>query len=351
MKESKVLRPLSYMELSTFFDEMSIILKSGISSIEGISIIEEETKDLEGQALLHIIMEETQNTGSLYEGLLASNVFPKYALDMIHIGEISGRLDEVTASLAAYYYHENDLKKAIKSAVTYPLTMIVMMGIIIGVLLAKVMPVFNQVFVQLGSEMSGLSKSLLNFGEVISRYAAGIIIIAVILLLGLFLMTRSQKGQEKLKDFASRFVLTKDLSERIALSRFASGISMALKSGIDTDEGLSLAASLVDHPIISKKIRQCQEDIAEGSDFADAVHKYHIFSGLSERIITIGSKSGVMDEAMEKLSVQYDEETNDQIAHLLGIIEPTLVIVLSIIVGMILLSVMLPLMGIMSSIG
>jgi type IV pilus assembly protein PilC len=141
------------------------------------------------------------------------------------------------------------------------------------------------------------------------------------------------------------------ISENIARARFASGMSLALSSGLDIDRGLTLVAALSDHPVLSPKITQCQQLIMEGTDFAKAVSDTGIFSGVYARMLSVGFKTGSTDEVMEKIARQYETEIETKIQNTIAVIEPTLVAVLSIIVGIILLSVMLPLAGIMANLG
>ena len=344
-------KPLTNMEISTFCDQMAMILKSGISTIEGISIMSEDMADSSGKALLNKIYEDLEASGNLSQAMDISGVFPDYVLNMVNIGEQSGRLDEVMASLALHYQREENLSGSIKNAVTYPLIMIGMMIIVIAVLIVKVLPIFNQVFIQLGSEMTGFSRGLLNMGAVISRYSIVFIAIVCLLVVLLVYLSKSKKGRAFMVRFTIKFFATKDLREKIAVSRFASGMALTLKSGLDTDQSLDMIESLVGHPGLQSKIRQCRELTSEGMNFPDALAKSKIFTGIYAKMISIGFKSGVMDEVMSKAADQFDDEIQTRVSRMVSIIEPTLVAVLSIIIGLILLSVMLPLMGIMSNIG
>ena len=124
-----------------------------------------------------------------------------------------------------------------------------------------------------------------------------------------------------------------------------------LASGLDTDQSLDMVHKLIDNEFIQEKITACKGYINEGVGFAESMVKADIFTGIYARMISVGFKTGSVDTVMKKLAERYEEEVDSHIAGIISILEPTLVAVLSIIVGMILLSVMLPLMGIMSSIG
>ena len=163
---------------------------------------------------------------------------------------------------------------------TYPLIMIGMMIIVIAVLIVKVLPIFNQVFIQLGSEMTGFSRGLLNMGAVISRYSIVFIAIVCLFCCTSGLPEQIQKGRAFMVRFTIKFFATKDLREKIAVSRFASGMALTLKSGLDTDQSLDMIESLVGHPGLQSKIRQCRELTSEGMNFPDALAKSKIFTGI-----------------------------------------------------------------------
>lgn len=345
------MKVLSNKELSTFCSQMALILRSGISSTEGLSIMLEDAPQEEGQQILKTVLEQIEQTGCLWTSLEEARVFPKYLCDMVEIGEQAGRLDDVMSALAAHYEREDAISKNIKSAVTYPLVMIVMMLAVVLVLITKVMPIFEQVFEQLGTGLTGISRSVMSFGQVLNRYALVFIVIAVFIIVLFFYFSCTEKGRESLKNLAGRFFLTKGLSEKIAAARFASGMSLALSSGLDTDQSLEMVSRLTDHPVMQEKIKTARDLIAEGTGFSEALSQANIFSGLYVRMINIGFRTGAMDDVMRQIAVQYDEEVNERITGIVSKLEPTLVAVLSVVVGMILLSVMLPLMGIMSSIG
>lgn len=318
----------------------------------------EDTPEGDGTVLLKGMIATMEETGSLYEALITSKVFPPYLCSMVQIGEQSGRLDDVMASLSEHYHREEEMARNIKSAVTYPLVMLGMMMVVIFVLIVKVLPVFNEVFRQLGTGLTGISGTILSLGNTISRYAALLVILAVLLVILAVLLATvflyfafTAKGRHQIGSFARSFFLTKNLMEKIACSRFASGMYLSLSSGLDTDQSLEMVSRLVEHPVIQAKIKQIQELILEGTSFADAVTKSSIFSGIYTRMVSIGYKTGSMDDVMKQISVQYDEEIDARMTDLVAKLEPTLVAILSIVVGLILLSVMLPLMGIMSNIG
>ena len=345
---NKNLTPLSNTEAAAFCSQMAIILKSGISSIEGVSIMLEDSKNPEEKELLSQIHETLMHTGILYESLSETKAFPDYLLHMVQIGEQTGKLDEVMESLADYYEKEANLAQTVKNAVTYPFIMIIMMVLVIVVLVTKVMPVFNQVFRQLGSEMTGFSRAVLNAGEFMNRYSIIFICMFAVIILGILYIMKSAKGQRIFRRFLDKFTNTRALSEKIAAYRFSNGMALTLSSGLTPEECLNLTVELTEQGAFRNRLEQCRESVSQGEDLCDTLLQNAIFSGIYARMAAIGSRTGVLDEVMKKIARQYEEDIDTRIAGIIATVEPTLVIVLSVIVGVILLSVMLPLISIMA---
>lgn len=342
-------KKLTNNELVSFGTQMGMVIHAGIPVEEGISIMIEESKDDEEKQMLQIIYEQLQTGESFFEALKKTQKFPDYVLNLVEIGEQSGRLDEVMTSVAKYYETQESISKSIKSAVTYPIMMVIMMGVIIFTLIIKVMPVFNQVYEQLGTSMSGMAAVTLQMGLTLSRYNLVFLAILVILILAFLYFRFTKKGRQMALNLASHFKMFRQITDQIALARFADGVSMALKSGLDTDDSLKMLYSLVENERLQEKIKACQSLSDEGELFSVAMNKALIFTGMQARMLQIASQTGVMDEALEKVADQYEEEAFSKIQSMISMIEPTMIIIVSIVVGMILLSVMLPLVGIISN--
>lgn len=326
---------LSNLELAEFCNQMSMILHSGISALEGLNLLLEDSQTDSEKSLLTQMITEMENTGNFYTSAASSNVFPEYALHMFKLGEETGTLDDIMEALAVHYTREENLSGMIRSSLVYPCIMIGMMAVVIIVLLVKVMPVFNQVFQQLGQEMTGFSASLLALGETLSHYSIAFIVIIAIIVILLLLGRKHLPFQKKIQ-------------ENMSACRFAGGLSIALKSGMTPEQGLELASNLVENPSYNDKITNCKTMLENGSSLSDAFQKSHIFTGSYARIAHLADKTGTMDEALAHIAEEYEYATNNKITNIIAKLEPTLVIALSVIVGVILFSVMLPLLGIMS---
>lgn len=350
VKQTKQHKMLGFSQLNIFCEQIAMVLTAGISVYEGICILHEEATSPAEQELLQCLIDTLDEGESFPKALERSGAFPKYMLDMLEIGELSGRLDTVLEQLARYYKREEAVSQAVRHAISYPIAMLVMIGIVISVLIAKVLPIFNSVFADLGSELTGFSKNVMDLGLAFSGSLWVLFGLIVVLLILLVLATKTKKGKQLFKKFKEHCFGIRNFTYKIAVSRFASGMSLMLASGLDLDQSLEMVLPLVDHDAVHQKVELIRQSVSMGENFAKAVDDHHLFSGTYNRMLGIGYKTGTTDEIIENIANRYEEEIETNLSGMIAIIEPSLVAVLSIVVGVILLAVMLPLMSIMSAI-
>jgi type IV pilus assembly protein PilC len=344
-------RKLSNEEIASFFNQSALLFQAGFTPRDAMSILYNDCKNDDGKAIIKQILDSCSIGEPFNKALANTEMFPQYVLSMIALGEESGNLDDCMISLSDYYEKEENIHESIKSAVTYPMIMIVMMIVVILVLIGKVMPIFEQVFEELGSEITGFAASLLSVSGVLNKYSIVLVLLLCIIAVIYILSTRTVFGKKIVYKVLNVLPLTKDFYDSVACGRFASGLAIALSSGMDTYTSLDMVSELIGNERMVEKIAACSSMLKNGSNFAEALTESGIFSNLHSQMIAVGFKSGNIDTVLKKISDNYEKETMHKIQHIISILEPTLVIILSIIVGLILLSVILPLMGIMTSIG
>ncbi len=337
--------------LSSFCMELSLCLKAGISLNEGLFMLAQDETDKDLKEMLSSLYEKMDGGMSLEEALGEAGCFPKYLVEMIEIGSRTGRLEAVLRALSAYYTRQVEITRSIKSAVVYPLVLMFMLLLVIGVLITKVLPIFNDVFHELGAEMSPVAISIMNFGTGITKYAAIILAVVVVIAIVAIFISAVPSLSLKFVNFFSKITSNRKISKKIASARFANGMAMTLASGLDTDESLDMVERITDNPVMLGRIAKCRELMKQGDLFVDAIAKSEIFNSMYCRMLSIGFKTGTADTVMDEIAHRSEAEVDENIESIINKVEPTLVIIMSLVVGLILLSVMLPLMSIMTTIG
>ena len=345
------MKTLTNTELSYFCGQMSLILRAGISSIEGLYMMQDDTEASADEKKLYTdIKKHLDEGGYLYEAFEKTGVFPPYMVKMTRIGEETGTLDNVMDALRVHYNREEEIRQSIRQAVTYPVVMAGMILVVILVLLLEVMPVFRQVFRQLGAEMTGFAGLLFNIGDAIRNYSIVFVAILVILLVLVVICTRTEKGRKIGLAFLSKFKFFRRLRNDISTSRFADGLALALRSGFSPDFGIDMVTDIIEDKVFTAKVADCKQRLIDGAPFDEALKEAGILSGVNARMMTIGHRTGSSDVVMEQISDLSQKKIDNSISNSLGTIEPVLIVILSLVIGAILMSVMFPLLGIVSAI-
>lgn len=341
---------LSNMEISSFCQELSLLLHSGVSVGDGLALLAEtaETK----QQMLHK-MKDGADEGRLLSSLVRdTGMFPLHVSALIEVGEQSGKLEESLHSLATYYDDRDRMDKQILSSLLYPSVLLMLMLVVIVVLLVRVLPVFRDVYVSLGGQLTGLAGGLFRAGQFLGSIMPVLCVALALVAVFLCAFTSSYRFRTYLTSFWHKKRGDRGVSRKMSDARFAQALAMGLHSGLPIEDSLDLAALLLgDFPPAVERCKECREKIADGSGLAEALRDADVLPATSCRLLALGLKSGTGDSVMEEVARKLMRESEDSIEKMVGRIEPTLVLSTSVLVGAILLSVMLPLMNIMAAIG
>ena len=348
MKRLRV--PAQY--LPVFCQELHQLVRSGIPMAEGLAMLRDDEKDTDTRTWLEALSRSVEDGNSLAAALRETGVFPVYMSDMVALAEETGRLEDVLVSLRRHYDRQLRMAADIRGAVAVPVALFAVMVAVVVLLVTQVLPVFDRVFAQLGVRMGAVATGMMNAGAVLARAGTAIgIVLAVIaaaaLVVGLVPTLREKFIAWFRRNFGGRGVLG-----QMASARFASSMSMAVASGLSMEESVKLSAKLCGGAKeIDEKTGRCQKEIEDGSSPADALSKSGLFSGRDCRLLKLAEQTGSLPDTLEDLAQRQEEEGLRRIDRTVGAIEPVIVVITSALAGVILLSVMLPLMGLLGTIG
>lgn len=332
-------------------DQLSMIIKSGISVGDGIDAMIGETTEQNLKVLLIQLQKEIKEYGSLYNAVRNVGVFDNYMVEMIRVGEKAGYLENVLSSLAKYYLRIDEMQRKIKDAIIYPSILVLTMLVVIGIIIFKVFPVFQTVFQSLGSDLSVYAISLMQMSNFLIVYGFWFLLLIIVIIVSTIVYYRHHYHQEAGVMFLSKFFITRKFMYEMAVAQFAYAFSLLIKSGYDSEEALKFIPLITSNEQLTKQVDQCLIQMEKGVDFKTVIAESAIFKGIYTQMLVLAIKIGRLDEVMTQIADLYEDEVNTSVNKFLDRIEPTLTAVLAIIVGVILLSVMVPLLSIMNSLG
>lgn len=344
-------KELSSRAVSIFCEDLAMMLHAGIQPDEAAGLLAEDSVCEPFQEAACSMQKSLILGSSLSRAADESGIFPQYAVQMIAAGELSGRTDAVLHSLSRHYAGNDQLEKKLKSAVAYPCVLLGLMALILVALVTKVLPVFTSVYQSLSGNLAASSFSYIRLAYIVGW--AGLLFtlfLAALLLSGLTL-SRTAAGRTKLASLFEILPFTAYSSRQLALARFTSALSVFIASGLDTDTALESAGLMTHHRGVCEQVELCKHSMAEGTGLACAIFEQKLFEPLYGRMLISSARSGQLESALQDLSQLFQQDAATALDRLIDSIEPVLAGFLTVIVGSTLLSVMLPLISILGSIG
>ncbi len=340
-------RQISNDDIASLCMELSLLLHAGVSTGDALSLLAEEGVY---QNMLKKMAEQVDSGSTLSTALRESGAFPIYVCGLVEVGERTGRTEEALAALSRYYEDRVRLTRRVRSALLYPAVMLALMLVVIGVLLVKVLPIFDDVYASLGGRLTGVAAGLLTLGRWLEQAMPVLFIVLAALAVLVLLFSVAPPIRRGLVSFWQRSHGDKGVSRKLNNAKLAQALAMGMASGLPVDEAVALSAGLMEGGA-KKRCESCQKRLEDGEGLGDALKHSGLLPARQSRLLELGQRSGAGDASMEKIARDLSEEGEAALDALVSRVEPALVLVCSALVGLILLSVMLPLMHIMSAIG
>lgn len=331
-------------DLKLFCGRMELFLTGGVPLSDGVRTLAEEEGALQPvYARLCAAMEET---GYLAPALEKDPAWPRYLVSMTETGEKTGRLEDVMGALTKQYAREERLAGAVRAAVSYPVTLIGMLLALLVILLWRVMPVFRSALAGMGAGASapGLAKTGTALG-VVMLAAAGSMLLAGLWLYALVKTGRRARAMKAL----SVFPAVKRFFRMRNASRLAAVLSLMLSAGFTAEESAELLAGVADGKDGEERMRAVSEALRSGVPVPEAVEKSGFFDGPSVRLLKAASKAGREAACLDTLAETAGAEAEAALEKFVSVLEPALVAALSFVAGGVLLSVMLPMAGLLKN--
>lgn len=337
-------------EISSFCLELSLLLKAGLPAEICFSILAEEETDREKKTILEELYEKSGYGKTVYDSMSESGVFPVYMLNMIRMGEETGYLESVFRALSVYYDERRRMERELKETVVFPIVLLLMMLVVVGVLMTEVLPVFQDVFSQLGGTLSPIAMFFLNIGMTLRRGKMFLLFLAILVLFSALVIRFHNDTKTKWNRFWNRKFASTNTGRLYDAAAFASAFAMGVSGGLDTDKALEMTESFCDTKM-QDRIKACRESALMGIPLTEALQEQALMKPMYCRMLSVGIKTGALDSALKEISRRTEEEAVVALRKMTARVEPAVVIILCVVVGVLLLSVMFPLVGIMQSMG
>ena len=342
---------ISVKDIAVFCRQFAVILGSGITILEAVGILRDQASKKRMKDILEDVYNELQKGRMLSEAIAPyDDMFPEFMKNMIRVGEASGTLDQILNQLADFYEYDNRLRRKIRSAMTYPTILAVLTVAVVTLLMVAVLPMFSDMLTGMGGNLPGITVFLMS----VSRFMAdNILLLAAVVIIAVILFTyyvRTDNGRLWFDGLKLRLPVVKSTVLKTVTARFARSMSILLKSGIPIVNAMEIMKDLIGNRAVEKKFTEATAEIKEGKGIAGPMKRLGIFPPLLIHMIVVGENTGELDEMLGRTAGFFDEEVEETIEKAVSMIEPAMIIIMAVVVGVIILSVMLPMVSIMDTV-
>ena len=331
----KTVKKFKTKDLAFFTRQLAAMLTSGLTLVKALDILCKEQESEAARNVWRDVYENVQKGESFSDALeVHGSVFPTLFSAMVGAGEASGSLDVIMQRLSDYYANQNKISNTIRSAMIYPIILAVLtVGVVIGVFVF-IMPTFTDLYDN-PDDMPGLTKAMVNIGNFLTKYWY----IMVPILLGLIFVFIYAL---KMPDFRlkwDRFLIKGPafgkLVVKIYTARFAQTMASLYSSGLPMVECLKRSSDTLNNSYITLKFRDIIDEVKSGETLSSSIQRAEIFDSMFCSIIYVGEEAGALDDILAKTAEYYDEEADSAVKRLCSLLEPVMLIIMGIVIGLV----------------
>lgn len=338
-------------ELLVFTRQLSTIVSSGLPLIQGLDILAEQTEDPNFTKIIQAVAADIESGESFSDTLKKFNrAFPDLYTSMVRAGEAGGDLDGVLSQLADYLEASEELKRKIKSAMTYPIVAFSMIILIAGGLIVFVVPQFAEIFGSFGADLPMPTQMLINISNFLRQwYSIGIIIGVVVgTITAVRLYGATPGGRYNIDSLKLRIPVFGGLIRKVSISRVTRTLSTLTHSGVAILQALEIVERTAGNEVYARAVHQAGESVRNGETLAEPLARSGVFPAMVTRMIGVGEKTGALEGMLMKISEFYDSEVKATVDGLTSLIEPLLIGLMGIVVGGIVLGLFMPILQLSS---
>lgn len=345
---------LNSAELHDFFENVAVMLSVGVQTEEAVHMLTETAEDGALQAAAHASYQQLIGGNKLSKALEETHRFPTYATQLIKAGEQTGHLEETLRSLAFYYGEEDRLFQKARVAIGYPCILLCVLSAILAFTIGAILPIFLNVYNAMAGGLAASSFGIVSVGIAIGWIALGVTIVLALAALAALALSKSAEGRHYLLSLLNLIPFAQNAIYNLALSRFTSTLAVYTASGSNIDDAVGAALQTIDNAKLHARVAAAYGSMIEpvrACGLAEAFALHNVYDAKHIRMLTFSMHTGRIDTVLTDLSQAYFEDAIEGFDAMVDKIEPALAGFVTVAVGATLIAVMLPLIGMMTSMG
>jgi type IV pilus assembly protein PilC len=336
-------------DLAVFSRQFATMINSGLSLLRALNILADQTESKELARLVGEVRSDVERGTSLSASLANHpKGFNRLYVSMVRAGESGGILDDVLVRLAETLEKQVALKQKIKSAMTYPVVVFLMVIGIVSAMLIFVVPMFTDLYKDLGGKLPLPTQVLISVSAVISKFSYILVAGAVAGSWAFRKYVATEKGRFQADKLLLKAPVFGPLFHKTALSRFARTLAVLMRSGVPILQALEIVSETAGNEVMARAVIEIKTSVKEGETIAKPMSHHKIFPPMVVQMLAVGEETGAMDSMLEKLADFYDQEIEAMVAALTSLIEPLLIAFMGAAVGGMVVALYMPMFNIIN---
>lgn len=350
-KEIRLFKPkVKPKDVTVFTRQFATMINAGLPLVKCLSILAEQTESPVLSEVIEDIRHEVEMGRSLSDAMAKHpQVFKELYTSMVRAGEIGGVLDDVLLRIATTLENDEEIRRRIKSALTYPVAMFAISIILLIVMLIFVVPTFERMFSEIGATMPALTRFVMALSRFLTGWGG---LIVLVILVGGFVVfgrwIRTPAGRKFMDSLKLRLPVFGPLAHKISISRFSRTLGTLVASGVPILQALDITSKTVGNVLVADAVNAVRAGVKEGESIARPLSQSDLFPPMVTQMLAIGEETGALDTMLNKVSDFYDSEVAATVEALTSLLEPLLIVFLGIVVGTIVLSLYMPIFSLIS---
>ncbi|MBN1931210.1 MAG: type II secretion system F family protein [Desulfobacterales bacterium] len=330
-------------DIILFARQFSTMIDAGLPIIQCLDILQAQQENKTFKKILKQIKESVESGETLAEAMKKyPKEFDNLFVNMIAAGEAGGILDTILRRLAGYMEKAAKLKKQVKGAMVYPIITLAIALIVVAVILVFVIPVFQEMFADMGGQLPAPTQIVVNLSEFVKSHIFYIIGAIVLFIFAFKKFYNTEKGRAISDNFALKLPIFGILIRKVAVAKFTRTMGTMLSSGVAILEALDIVAKTAGNKTVENSLYAVRSGIAEGRTMAAPLVEAKVFPAMVCQMIAVGESTGALDAMLEKIADFYDEEVDQAVENLTSMIEPFMLVFLGTTIGGLVISMYLP---------